>query len=358
MITGLFIILLLILVLPFVVKMVEENLEYFLFIMGVAAIIVSGILSPEFIKHTLSNYLIYTITGAVLIAGLLFTFFVDRLKGMVNWIVERIPLQVFVFLIVVILGLASSIITAIVASLLLVEIVNALPVDREKKIRIVITACFSIGLGAVLTPVGEPLATIVISTLKGDFFYMVRSLGLDILPAIFVLGLVGAYFSVSKDKNVIEPEEESPEEIIEPWSEAEHEPNEPEKEGIRDVLVRAGKIFVFIIALEFLGAGFKPLIDTYVVNLDSRILYFINMLSAILDNATMAAAEISTTMSDIQVKAVLLGLLISGGMLIPGNIPNIISAGKLKISSKEWAKLGVPLGLGLLLIYFAVLFIL
>jgi len=38
-------------------------------------------------------------------------------------------------------------------------------------------------------------------------------------------------------------------------------------------------------------------------------------------------------------------LLISGGMLIPGNIPNIIAAHALHIKSTEWAKLGVPLGL-------------
>jgi predicted cation transporter len=41
----------------------------------------------------------------------------------------------------------------------------------------------------------------------------------------------------------------------------------------------------------------------------------------------------------------LLGLLISGGMLIPGNIPNIIAAHALHIKSTEWARLGVPLGL-------------
>jgi predicted cation transporter len=40
-----------------------------------------------------------------------------------------------------------------------------------------------------------------------------------------------------------------------------------------------------------------------------------------------------------------LGLLISGGILIPGNIPNIIAAYALHIKSTEWAKLGVPLGL-------------
>ena len=50
-----------------------------------------------------------------------------------------------------------------------------------------------------------------------------------------------------------------------------------------------------------------------------------------------------------------MGLLIAGGMLIPGNIPNIIAASKLKISSKEWARLGMPLGLVLMVLYFLVL---
>ena len=68
------------------------------------------------------------------------------------------------------------------------------------------------------------------------------------------------------------------------------------------------------------------------------------MCSAVLDNATLVAAEISIKMSELQVKAVLMGLLISGGRMIPGNIPNIISAGKLKIRSSEWIKLGVSLG--------------
>jgi predicted cation transporter len=69
------------------------------------------------------------------------------------------------------------------------------------------------------------------------------------------------------------------------------------------------------------------------------------MVSAILDNATLAAAEIGPSLSEAQIKSALLGLLISGGMLIPGNIPNIISAHALHIKSSEWAKLGVPLGL-------------
>ncbi len=44
-------------------------------------------------------------------------------------------------------------------------------------------------------------------------------------------------------------------------------------------------------------------------------------------------------------------------MLIPGNIPNIIAADKLGIRSRTWARVGVPLGLMLLLGYFIMLFV-
>jgi predicted cation transporter len=98
-------------------------------------------------------------------------------------------------------------------------------------------------------------------------------------------------------------------------------------------------------ALIFLGAGFKPLIERYLVNLPSLVLYWANMVSAVLDNATLAAAEIGPSLTETQIKDALLGLLISGGMLIPGNIPNIIAAHALHIKSTEWARLGVPLGL-------------
>jgi predicted cation transporter len=50
-----------------------------------------------------------------------------------------------------------------------------------------------------------------------------------------------------------------------------------------------------------------------------------------------------------------MGLLLAGGMLIPGNIPNIISASKLNIKSKDWAILGIPIGLGLMVIFFIIL---
>ena len=122
-------------------------------------------------------------------------------------------------------------------------------------------------------------------------------------------------------------------------------------------MIRAGKVYLFIMALVFLGEGFKPLILEYVVRIPSEALYWANTVSAVLDNATLAAAEIDPQLSEIQIKSALMGLLIAGGMLIPGNIPNIISAGKMGITSKEWARYGVPLGFVILVIFFVILFV-
>jgi len=129
----------------------------------------------------------------------------------------------------------------------------------------------------------------------------------------------------------------------------------PSKEALSGVFLRAGRVYLFVMALVLLGTGFMPIVDAFVVRLPGWGLYWLNMISAVLDNATLTAAEVSPKMSLNQISLLLMGLLIAGGMLIPGNIPNIIAAGRLKIPSSAWARLGVPLGLVLMLIYFPIL---
>lgn len=331
---GLGIILLLVLVLPFTVKKVEENLEIFLFIMGLASAIISGAMGSELLIKALEEPIM--ITAAVLVAGILFKIFQKRINSAIGGIQASIPNSVFFFLIVVVLGLISSIITAIIAALVLVEIINALNMDRESKVNLNIIACFSIGLGAVLTPLGEPLSTIAVSKLNADFWYLFRILGIYVIPGVIVLGLLAAFFIKPKG--------------------ADTEVAEVEEESYQEVFFRAFKIYLFVMALTFLGEGFKPIIDRYILGLPSQLLYWLNMVSAVLDNATLAAAEISPAMTQGQITAILMGLLVSGGMLIPGNIPNIISASKLRITSSQWARLGVPLGLIVMAIYFVLLF--
>jgi predicted cation transporter len=236
------------------------------------------------------------------------------------------------------LGLLSSIITAIIAALFLVEIVTALRLNRDTEINLVIIACFAIGLGAALTPVGEPLSTIVIKTkLQEDFWYLFYQIGKYIIPGVIGLGIISMFFAGKKQEaEVLTPEQE--------------------KETLKDVGIRAFKVYIFVMALVFLGISFIPITEWYIKFLVPQMLYWVNTVSAILDNATLASAEITKSMSTLQLNSALMGLLIAGGMLIPGNIPNIIAANKLRITSKEWAKLGVPLGVVIMVAYFVILF--
>lgn len=358
---GLFAIFCAVLVLPFTVKKIEENLECFLFCCGILALTLSGFAllpgeetgwSLAIVTEALTSPLnIASIGGIpigivqiVLVFGLLIYVFHHHLERGINRMVEVFSLNLIVPLLIIVLGLLSSIISAILAAIILVEIINALPLVKEARIEITIIACFAIGIGAGLTPLGEPLTTIVISKLSGDpynagFLFLVDKLAIYIIPAVIFLGILGL---VALKKR--QTDESDLKCVV-------------EREAILDVVIRAGKVYLFIMALIFLGEGFKPLILNYVVLIPSWGLYWINMVSAVLDNATLAAAEISPALSLSQITSALLALLISGGMLIPGNIPNIIAAEKTGITSREWARRGIPLGLGLMAVFFCILFI-
>ncbi len=333
---GLVIILILVLFLPFSVKKVEHNLEIFLFIMGIAAATVSGMINSHLIEKAFVDPI--NITIAVLLAGLVTKWAQIPLKKTILSLSKILSPRIFLALTIIFLGLFSSIITAIIAAIILVIIVNVLPLDRKSEIRFTVLACYSIGLGAALTPIGEPLSTLTISKLDEDFFYLFKLIGIEVIPAIVIFGLMSLLF-------------------VKPHKSSVGLDSKQNVESYKEIFIRSAKIYLFVMGLTFLGHGFEPLIKEYILGLDSMLLYWINMISAILDNATIAAAEISPAMNSETIRAILLGLLISGGMLIPGNIPNIIAAGKLKITSNEWARFGVPVGLITMIVYFIVLFV-
>ena len=339
MIIGLIIILILVLVLPFT-KLVERNLEVFLFIMGVASIIVSQVFTWDLLQEALLHPI--NITIAVLIAGLLFKWFQGPIEKGVSGLSNAMPYRLFIALFVIILGLISSLITAIIAAIILVSVVGVLKMDKQSEVRLVILACFAIGMGAALTPLGEPLSTIVVSKLNEDFFYLLNLIGAYIIPGVIVFGILAAF--MVKSRNQSDKKEDDRSEAV-------------ETESYGEIIIRSLKIYLFVMALTFLGAGFQPFIERYLLDLSPLVLYWINMVSAVLDNATLAAAEISPAMDNTTIRDILLGLIISGGMLIPGNIPNIIAAGKLKITSLEYARFAFPVGLIAMILYFIVILI-
>ncbi|MBI5209601.1 MAG: DUF1646 family protein [Elusimicrobia bacterium] len=336
---GLAVVMGLVLVLPFSVKKVEEELEAFLFVMGAAAVTIAGKWSGHLVHEALWEPV--KITAAVLLVGFAFRAGRPKVRSVVSWLIKAAGLPAAVMLIVFALGLLSSVITAIIASLVLAEVVTVLRLDRKYEVRVVICACYAIGLGAALTPIGEPLSTIVASKLKGpphnaDFFFLIRLLGLWVVPGV---ALVSFLAGAKVGHRVAEGASLS----------------EDRAEGARDIALRSFKVYLFVMALVFLGAGLAPLAERTVAAVPSWGLYWINSVSAILDNATLAAAEVVPSMSEGKIVFLLMGLLVSGGMLIPGNIPNIICASKLGIKSKEWAAFAAPLGAVLMLAYFAVL---
>lgn len=326
----------LVLILPLTVHKVEENLEAFLFIMGVCAVTLSGVWSGHLVLEAAKDPI--PITLAVLVLGFVFKTFNRQIKAGVTAVKNKVGLKVTLFLAILLLGLFSSIITAILAAVVLSEITNIIGLKGDNKAKFIVVACFAIGMGAVLTPIGEPLSTIVVSKLKGaphnaDFFFLLKMLGFWIIPGVIALSFL-AFF-------IKEEEREAAADI----------PVEKNK----DLVFRAGKVYLFVGALVFLGKGLTPLAEKTIFKLSDGALYWVNSISAILDNATLAAIEIVPTMTDHKIKFLLIGLTLAGGMLVPGNIPNIICASKLKIKSSTWAKYGIPLGAVLMVVYFALL---
>ncbi|MBN1690218.1 MAG: DUF1646 family protein [Dehalococcoidia bacterium] len=344
---GLSLIVLAVLILPFVVKKVEENLELFFLIMGVCAVSISGLWSMELVIESLQAPVMISgvpigIFQVVLVFGLLIHFFNRAFCGGVLTVASRLGWRWFAFLMILVCGLLSSVVSIIVTAVLLSEIIAAIPLDKKEKIKFAVVACFAMGLGAVLTPVGEPLSTILVSKLSGapyyaGFLFCLQTFGLYVIPGVLVIAVFGAFY-VGRHMDVRNFKQKT-----------------EYSETLKTVILRAVRVYFFVAALILLGEGMKPIIVWYVVHVPAAALYWINMISAVLDNATLTAVEIGPTMALSQITAITMGLLVAGGMLIPGNIPNIVAAGRLKISMKGWAIIGIPIGLVIMVIYFLVL---
>jgi predicted cation transporter len=329
-------IILLALFLPFTVHAVEKELEIFLFVLGVLAVSITGVWSLHLVGEAFKEPV--AISLAVLITGLLFKQFRSRINKFIELLEVKIGLKPAIFCIIFVLSLLSSVITAIVAALVLCEISATLKLSRRDTIHVIVMGCFAIGIGAVLTPLGEPLSTIVTNKLAGQphnahFFYLLILLWKFILPGVLFFAYFATRVKDGQNKTIAHLEHEN----------------------IKDIVLRAAKVFLFVMALVLFGRGLTPLAEISIMKLPEWALYWANLISAILDNATLAAVEITPLMTNKQIEFLLMALIISGGFLIPGNIPNIICAAKFKIKSKEWAKAALPVGIVVMLIYFVIL---
>jgi predicted cation transporter len=332
MIFGLCVLLLAVLLGPVLVKPIENNIEVFFLVAGSFASALTGQWSARLFHAAFTEPIALTI--AVLGFGVVAKLARPYLDRGVAALIRVVAARWIYFALIIVLGLLSSVITAVIAALVLVEAIAVLKLDRRSEIAAVVLACFSIGLGAALTPVGEPLGTIAIAALKADFWYLMRLLGPLVVVGIVIVGAISLFLPARHGHSL------RADAHTDTWTE---------------IVVRAAKVYMFVMGLVGLSWGLRPLVDEYITKMPQWALFWANSVSAIVDNATLTAAEIGPSLAASQQRAVLMGLLISGGMLIPGNIPNIVAAGRLGISSREWAQVGLIVGLPLMLLYFVVM---
>jgi len=340
--------LVLILVLPLVSKKVEENIELFLFSIAIIAGLITGKLFDfKLIEHALREPLYvhgipFGIFQAVLLFGIVTHIFKSRIRTSVHALALRLGVDKMFFLVTFLLSILSSVISVIVASIILSEIALALGIDRRRLCRCLVYAAFSLGIGAILTPIGEPLATIVNSKLSlspayPGPVYLVTTFG----PYVIVLCLLFSALSALQLRGV----------SVELHSER----SLPEPEDFRTVLFRALRVYLFVLALVMLGESFSVLVELYFSRLSPDHYYLIGVISSFVDNATLAAAMVGPELSHSDVLYFVLSMLISGGFLVPGNIPNIIIASRVGIGFRDWAACALKIGVAVYVAVYLVL---
>ena len=329
------------LVMPFVSRWVESHLELFLLAIGAVAVTVSGNWSGELIRKTLSSpvYVSFIVVVVSVIFNNYSRYIFRVLFAFFRALEPRYSFALLVFL----LGMVSSLVSVTVAALVLAEVLQVVNLEHNTTVKITVFACYAIALGAVLSPLAEPMGLVISNALAGpphqaDFFFLFRHFFGWITPAVCGLavaaGVAARHAGTTMQMHIRE-----------------------DKESYTSILRRTLHVYMFVAALTLISTGLRPLAQSTITHLGGKVLFLANAVSVIIDNATLAAIEIVPTISRTDLIYMVIGLAAFGSMLVQGNLPNIVAAEKLGIKSREWAAVAVPTGLVLISVYFVLLFI-
>jgi predicted cation transporter len=307
---------------PVFVKAIDQNVEFFFLLIGLLTAYLMGQLNEAAVGAALREPLPFTL--AVLVFGGMFRLLRNYFDQLLRRVIRLLKPRILCFCLTIILGFLAAFITPVVSALVFVEGLSLLHCDRRSEVGATVFACFAIGFGAGLTPLGMPGITVVLRSLHADFWYLAHLLWPFIVAGVILAAVPILFLPFAKGEplDVIGDED--------PWSVV--------------LLVRPGKVYLFIAGLVLLSGGVRPLVDVYIHRLPNGLLFWMNTISAVVNNSTLAAVEIGPSLSMNQQRAAFLGLLISGGALVTGNIPNIVAASRLGITSREWARVGVGIG--------------
>lgn len=327
------------LVWPLTNKWVESHLEIFLLGIGATAVTISGGWNMDFVYETINAPV--NVAFIVLIVSVIFSNYSRYIFRVLFAFFRRVEPRFSFAALIFLLGMTSSLVSVTVSALVLAEVLKVVNLERDVTVKVTIFACYAIGMGAVLTPLAEPMGLIINNALSGpphnaDFFFLMKTFFWWIMPGILALS-VAAGFTVRKSGTAVQMH------IRE------------DKDSYKSMLIRTGHIYMFVAALNLISTGLRPLAQSTITHLGGKVLFLANTVSVIIDNATLAAIEIVPNISDKDLIYMVIGLAASGSMLVQGNLPNIVAAEKLGIKSREWARVAVPVGVTLMGGYFLVL---
>ena len=269
------------LVWPLASRWVESHLDIFLLMVGAAAVTISGGWSVDFIYETLQ----YPVNVAfiVLVVSVIFNNYSRYIFRVLFAFFRKLEPRYSFALLVFLLGITSSLVSVTVAALVLAEVLKVVNLERLSTVRITVFACYAVGLGAVLTPLAEPLGLIINNALTGaphfaDFFFLMRHFFVWIAPAILLLSAAAGYSARHAGTTMQMHIRE-------------------DKETYGSMLRRTWHIYMFVAALNLISAGLRPLAQSTITHLGGKVLFLANAVSVIIDNATLAAIEIVPTIS-------------------------------------------------------------
>ena len=329
------------LIMPLTSRWVESHLELFLLAVGAVAVTVSNGWSGGLVRKTLAAP-VY-VSFIVVVVSVIFNNYSRYIFRVLFASFRALEPQYSFALLVFLLGMTSSVVSVTVSALVLAEVLQVVHLEHDTSVKITVFACYAIGLGAVLTPLAEPMGLVINSALAGpphhaDFFFLLCHFFAWIVPGVCGLAVAAGYVARHAGTKMQMHIRE-------------------DKENYTSILHRTLHVYMFVAALTLISAGLRPLAQSTITHLGGKVLFLANAVSVIIDNATLAAIEIVPTISHTDLIYMVIGLAAFGSMLVQGNLPNIVAAEKLGIKSREWARVAVPTGLVLMGVYFVLLFI-
>lgn len=322
---------------PFLSRRVEQHYPLFLLSLGAPAAWLSGRLNESALTEALLRPL--QLCLALVAGALLLSLAHKPLALAAAATSRRLGPRAGTVAGVLAAAAAAPFITGTAAALLLVELLRAVPMSLERRREAAVMGISAVGLTAGLSAAGSPAAAVVLSKLTGAPYPVGPWLLFDLVGPWVLSGAVALAVAAGVLAGDGQGAEDSPDDPLALWS----------------ILVLTGRLFAATCGLILLGAGVLPALEGTLRGVPPWALYWLNMVSAVLDNGVLAAVEFDPGMLQDQLRFAYCGILAADPLLVIAAAPNMVAAARLGISPRTWAQVGIPAGAALYICCFLAL---